>query len=168
MFIWARILCLLHPISQDHSWHHHSTDCGSVTEKWNLLSLKKSDKRKHFLIECSHFGGIRSNLCTTGDKLFKKLAKITNKRKSHRFLDSTVFTDIIKHTAKQVRINMHYLLQVQICSWSEVSLCPTSAKSTTLLGYWMFPFQNWGLELTYELRKHAHITLMLLSGISFY
>lgn len=91
------------------------------------------------MIECSHFGGIRFNFCTTGDKLFKKLAKITNNRKSHHFLDSTVSINVTKHTAKQVRINMHYLLQVQICSQPEVSLCPTStptsAKSMALLDY---------------------------------
>lgn len=76
---------------------------------WNLLSLEKSDKRKHLLIECSHFGGIRFSLCPTGDKLFKKLAKITNERNSHVF-DRIVFINVIKHIAKQVRINTHYLL----------------------------------------------------------
>lgn len=94
--ISARLLCSLHPIIQDHSWYHQSTDCGSVIEKWNLLSLEKSDKRKDLLIECSHFGGIRFNLCTMGDKLFKKLAKITNKRKSHHVLQGTFFITVTK------------------------------------------------------------------------
>lgn len=129
----TRILCLLHTRSQYHSWHRHATDCGSVIKKWNLLSLEKSDKRKHLLIECSHFGGIRFNLCTTGDKLFKKFTEITNKRESHHFLDGTIFISVIKHTAEQLRINTHYLLQVQICSWLQVSLCPTNAKNTALL-----------------------------------
>lgn len=86
-------------IRKDRSVKQNSTDCGSVIQKWNLLSLKKSDKRKDLLIECSHFGGIRFNLGTMGDKLFKELAKITNKRKSHHVLHGTVFITIIKHSA---------------------------------------------------------------------